>query len=81
MDWRSDDVRWGPEAAAEAEGPEENISCSPLSHTTQSAVVLPFLLPTDRPTVAVDLGISPLSPPYVNVLSLPPPFLLVPREH
>ena len=30
MDWRSDDVRWGPEAA-EAEGPEENISCSPLS--------------------------------------------------
>ena len=31
MDWRSDDVRWGPEAAAEAEGPEENISCSPLS--------------------------------------------------
>ena len=47
MDWRSDDVRWGPEAAAEAEGPEENISCSPLSHTTQSAVVLPFLLPTD----------------------------------
>ena len=34
MDWRSDDVRWGPEAAAEAEGPEENISCSLFSYYT-----------------------------------------------
>ena len=33
MDWRSDDVRWGPEAA-EAEGPEENISCSLFSYYT-----------------------------------------------